>query len=133
MNNSLLSNQEYVWTLNDNFPVWVNAYEDKNYKKKLWDWIKLKIREFTIPYSKKKTCEMEKLRQQLEEELKKISKIEIGNLKEEDLNRKKQIEKKLHKIYDYFADGAILRSTCTWYEKGEKSNKYFFIIREKSG
>ena len=37
----------------------------------------------------------------------------------------------MHKIYYYFADGAILRSKCTWYEKGEKSNKYFLSL-EKS-
>ena len=63
--------------------------------------------------------------------MKKISEIDIGNLKEEDTSRKKQIEEELHKMYDYFADGAILRSKCTWYEKGEKSNKYFLSL-EKS-
>ena len=71
------------------------------------------------------------MRQELEEELKKIYEMEVDSLKEETLIRKKQIEEELHKMYDYFADGAILRSRCTWYEKGEKSNKYFLSL-EKS-
>ena len=57
--------------------------------------------------------------------------MEVDSLKEENLIRKKQIEEKLHKMYHYFADGAILRSKCTRYEKGEKSNKYFVSL-EKS-
>ena len=57
--------------------------------------------------------------------------MEVDSLKEETLVRKKQSEEELHKIYDYFADGAILRSRCTWYEKSEKNNKYFLSL-EKS-
>ena len=29
-------------------------------------------------------------------------------------------------IYRELAEGAIIRSKATWYEKGERSNKYFF-------
>ena len=53
-NNSLLNNQEYVVTLNEKFQEWVNEYVKKDDKKMLWDWLKFKIREFTIPFSKKK-------------------------------------------------------------------------------
>ena len=28
-------------------------------------------------------------------------------------------------IYEQIAKGAIIRSKATWYEKGEKSNKFF--------
>ena len=69
-NNSLLNNEEFVEALSDNVPLWVDEYEHKNDNKMLWDWLKYKIREFTIPFSKKKKCEKEKLRQELEEELK---------------------------------------------------------------
>ena len=31
-------------------------------------------------------------------------------------------------IYDDLAQGAIVRSKATWYEKGEKSNKYFLNL-----
>ena len=31
-------------------------------------------------------------------------------------------------IYEQIAKGAIIRSKATWYEKGEKSNKFFFNL-----
>ena len=31
-------------------------------------------------------------------------------------------------IYEQIAKGAIIRSKATWYEKGEKSNKYFLNL-----
>ena len=31
-------------------------------------------------------------------------------------------------IYEQIAKGAIIRSKATWYEKGEKSNKYFLYL-----
>ena len=31
-------------------------------------------------------------------------------------------------IYEQRAKGAIIRSKVTWYEKGEKSNKYFLSL-----
>ena len=29
-------------------------------------------------------------------------------------------------MYDYITQGAIIRSRATWYEFGERNNKYFF-------
>ena len=48
----------------------------KDDKKMLWDWLKFKIREFTIPFSKKQKCEKERKREKLENELKRICEIE---------------------------------------------------------
>ena len=31
-------------------------------------------------------------------------------------------------IYEQIAKGAVIRSKATWYEKGEKSNKFLFEI-----
>ena len=33
-------------------------------------------------------------------------------------------------IYEQIAKGAIIRSKATWYEKGEKSNKYFLNLEK---
>ena len=52
-NNSLLNNEVFVEALSDNVPLWVDEYEHKHDKKMLWDWLKYKIREFTIPFFKK--------------------------------------------------------------------------------
>ena len=37
----------------------------------------------------------------------------------------------LEQIYDYITEGIILRSRSTWYEKGEKSTKYFLTLEKR--
>ena len=70
----------------------------------------------------------EEKRKDSEKELKNIDEIEQ---KDEDLmKKKKDIEQELYKMYDYFGEGAILRSRCTWYEKGEKSTKYCLSLEK---
>ena len=39
---------------------------------------------------------------------------------------------KLESLYDYITEGIILRSRTTWYEKGEKSNKYFLNLEKRN-
>ena len=36
----------------------------------------------------------------------------------------------LEQIYDYITEGIILRSRSTWFEKGEKSTKYFLTLEK---
>ena len=36
------------------------------------------------------------------------------------------------KVYDYITEGIILRSRTIWYEKGEKSNKYFLTLEKRN-
>ncbi|KAL9970546.1 hypothetical protein ACROYT_G022944 [Oculina patagonica] len=40
---------------------------------------------------------------------------------------------KYDSLFDYLAKGAIIRSRATWYEKGEKSNKYFLGLESHRG
>ena len=35
-------------------------------------------------------------------------------------------------LYDYITQGAIIRSRATWYEKGEKNNKYFLNLAKSN-
>ena len=37
----------------------------------------------------------------------------------------------LEQIYDYITEGIILHSRCTWYERGEKSTKYFLTLEKR--
>ena len=34
---------------------------------------------------------------------------------------------------DYITQGAIMRTRATWYEHGEKSNKYFLNVEKSRG
>ena len=37
----------------------------------------------------------------------------------------------LKKIYDNIADGAEIRSKCSWYQYGEKSTKFFYGLEKR--
>ena len=43
------------------------------------------------------------------------------------------LKMKYDSLFDYLAKGAIIRSRATWYEKGEKSNKYFLGLESHRG
>ena len=38
----------------------------------------------------------------------------------------------LESIYNFIAEGIILRSKASWYEHGEKSSKYFFNLEKRN-
>ena len=46
----------------------------------------------------------------------------------EDIEQLEILKLELENIYEEFSKGAIIRSKATWYEKGEKSNKYFLNL-----
>ena len=92
-----------------------------------WEYLKYKIRKFSIHFSKgivrnkktEKTC--------LENKLKALQNSPSF------VNNPEYIEtnEKLDKIYQEKANGNRIRSKCNWYEHGEKSSK-FFLNLEKS-
>ena len=131
-NNRLLQDEDYVNTLTEKYAEWIKEFPDSPDKGCLWDWLKFRIREFTVPFSKKKKCDREEKRLALENELEKLDNVlsEMAHPDEESIKRKKEIEHELFKIYDFLAEGAIMRSRCTWYEKGEKSTKYFLSLEK---
>ena len=90
--------------------------------------IKYKIGKVTINYSKEKgrqrrqkISDIENSHRFLEEKCsnypttENIEQLEILKLEHEN-------------IYEEISKGAIIRSKATWYEKGEKSNKYFLNL-----
>ena len=44
-----------------------------------------------------------------------------------------KLKNKYDSHFDYIAKGAIVRSRATWYEPGEKSNKYFLGLESNRG
>ena len=46
----------------------------------------------------------------------------------ENLQQLENLKVEYDNLYENIAQGAIIRSRATWYEKGEKSNKYFLNL-----
>ena len=57
----------------------------------------------------------------------------ILNVNSSDETRKEyeDCKNRLESFYDNVMKGLILRSKAEWYEKGEKSNKYFYNLEKK--
>ena len=49
----------------------------------------------------------------------------ISDQSASNLEALEKLENKYDSHFDYIATGAIVRSRATWYEQGEKNNKYF--------
>ena len=128
LNASLTDDNDFVTLINESVLVWLNEFDEVTDKRLLWDLNKYRTRQVSIKYSKEKARKKRK----------QISDIEISlRYCEERCNEsptlKNQEELEMLKmeydsIYEQIAKGAIIRSKATWYEKGQKSNKYFLNL-----
>ena len=48
------------------------------------------------------------------------------------INDYNKCKEELQSLYDYITGGIILRARATWYEKGEKSAKYFLNLEKRN-
>lgn len=70
-NNSLLDNSNFVQCMCDSFPIWLGEISYREDLGMQWDYIKYKIRQDTIRYSKVKSNERKIKRKKIEESLRK--------------------------------------------------------------
>ena len=131
-NDSLLKDKVYLDQMNiflDNYFQTTVGLEDQL----RWDLCKVKIKEFTIDFSKKKRKSEKNEQKKLNEELNKID-IELG--KEDNTNKqfylaeRDRVKRKLE-IFDLEkAKSAQIRSRVKFIEEGEKNTKYFLGLEK---
>ena len=94
----------------------------------LWDLIKYNIRQVTVKYSKKKAREKREKIYEIEASLKISEENCSANPTDANCERVEILQMEYDSLYEEITKGAIIRSKATWYEKGEKSNKYFLNL-----
>ena len=131
-NNSLLDDAFFVERLRENFPKWIdeiNFCDDSRIK---WDWMKYKIRGESISYIKLKAKERRNRIQTIENRLK-ICEEKIGESPtQENLANLESVKTEYEQEYDYIVRGSIIRSRATWFEQGERNNKYFLNLENRN-
>ena len=55
-----------------------------------------------------------------------------NNPSNENLEGLECLQAEREQLYDYITQGAIIRSRATWYEQGEKNNKYFLNLEQSN-
>ena len=92
------------------------------------NFMKFEIRQFSITFSKNLSKFLNAKGEILEKELKDFEKSASSYFNNDDYLACKT---KLDKIYNKKLEGLRIRSTCDWFEKGEKSTKFFLTLEKR--
>ena len=93
-----------------------------------WELLKYEIKKFSIEYSKKTVKQKRLHKETLEKNLDSLKNANVDPENDEYKTTLEALEKRYHDI----AIGIRIRSTCNWYELGEKSNKYFLNLEKRN-
>ena len=97
-----------------------------------WEFLKYKIRNFTIDCSKHSAFKRRDAGINSKAEVK-VPRDLLSVTADQSIKSKYEEAKvKPESLYDYITEGIILRSRTIWYEKGEKSNKYFLNLEKRN-
>ena len=127
-NASLLNDENFVLLINQSVPLWLDEFKEVIDKRVLWDLIKYRIRQVTINYSKEKARQRRQKISDIENSRKVLEEKCGNNPTTENIEQLEILKLEHENIYKEFSKGAIIRSKATWYEKGEKSNKYLLKL-----
>ena len=123
-----MDDEDFVTLINESVPKWLDEFSSVIDKRLLWDLIKYRIRQVAMKYSKEKARQRRKKLSDIEASLRTCEERcnELPSARDQEELEMLQME--YDSIYEQIAKGAIIRSKATWYEKGEKSNKYFLNL-----
>ena len=126
-NNSLLSNKTYREQMKEVInQAWETA-EDLDDLRVGYDFMKFKIRQFSIEFSKKLARDRRKREKEMQDKIKQLEqKSNIRELSQEELEALEVYKLNLDDIYKYKVRGEVLRSRLEQIEQDEKSTAYFF-------
>lgn len=136
LNNAYLEEAEYIQGITKCKGDWlleINDIEDSRLK---WEYIKYKVRDFSIAYGIKRSKERKCKERELEDKLHDLEQRVDASSNEEHTNSLQDeivnVKAELSEIDNYKTEGLILRSRARWYEKGEKSNSYFLKLESRN-
>ena len=135
-NNSLCLDGKYVDGMKSEIAR-LKTQENSEFKSKSvwWDYMKMKMRQYTIKFSKEKAksrkneikkleIEIQDLEEQLVNALVNASRIILENIE----GKKDQLKK----LHDCSIEGLKVRSRASWVEEGEKNTDYFVQLLQSN-
>ena len=125
-NNSLCEDKFFVEKMNDEIrELKEQLIPQISDKRLLWDFMKMKMREFIITFSKEKAKVRRLAIKRLENEIEELEKqllLTPARSIVDDIENKKAT---LKKMYEYSRQGLKVRSRAEWVEEGENNIQYF--------
>ena len=127
LNVTLLENEQYLNEMKANIPKWKLEVSDQNNKILLWEFLKYKIREFSLKFSKRIALEKRKHIFNLETQVEALENNSHSNDKDK-INKLTSLRSELEEEYNRISNSIIFRSKSEYYEQGEKCTKYFLNL-----
>ena len=131
-NNSLLDDNNFIEGLRQKIQVYVLESSEASTPNARWDYLKYCMRQFSKKISIDKAKKRKARRLELESKVKEFEEQLTAASKDQLINYYNKCKEELESLYDYIINGIILRSCATWYEKGEKSTKYFLNLEKRN-
>ena len=132
LNNALLKDLEYVEGIHGIIDKSMETVTENTDYQMLWDNCKIKIREYSIRYSKKKAQNRKNNQVELRKRLDALHVQTSQNPDDTDLvDEMERVKMEMDLVHMVESKGAQVRAKAQWIEKGEKSTKYFLGL-EKS-
>lgn len=132
LNNTFLDDSKYIEKISgliNNLKQNQDIFADQRV---WWEYLKYKIREFSLNYGRQRAKETRENEKHYESELKlieeKIDSLQNDNELSQLNQRKDEITANILEMDRIKTEGIILRSRCRWHEEGEKNNKYFLNL-----
>ena len=105
--------------------IWSEEFEDITDERLLWDLIKYRIQQVSIKYAKEKAREKRKTITEVETALRACDENCGRCPSPENIQQLEVLKLEYQSIDDILAQGAIVRSKATWYQKGERAISIF--------
>jgi len=131
-NNSLLDDPTFVQGLRENFALWLKEISFCDDLRVKWNWIKYRIRQESMTYSKLKAKERKAKMKTIEDRLKLCEEKIADAPTPENLINLESVRSEYEREFDYVVRGSIIRSCATWYEQGERNTKYFLNLEDNN-
>jgi len=129
-NNSVLKDKEFDIGVKDLYQNIIKNYGSDVPKYLLWDYIKVKIKEYCITYCIKKSKVKKDVCNELQSSLDELDNKLAQKYCETMFLERRAIKQKLEDYYREQSQGYQIRSRVKWVEEGERSTKYFLNLEK---
>ena len=129
LNNSILDEEDYKEGISKIFNDAVETYEEDVSKSLLWEFLKIKFKEFSIMYCTLKSRTNKQTIKDLEAKLDVIDSSNESQNPDQYIDRK-NTKQQLDHLYETKAKGYHVRSRAKWVEHGERSTSYFLGLEK---
>ena len=131
-NNSLVHDSNSVEQMKLKTPSFYQESLELSEARGRWEYMKYKMRDFFMTFSKQKAYQRKKKRIFLENRVKTFETKLATSSDEEIIEQYNMAKNELESIYNYITEGIILRSKASWYEHGEKSTQCFLNLEKRN-